>query len=149
MAADNISPIIAQVLSDSSTINAACDGLISSGNPGNTPQDANLEGPHETSIFVRRISKTEEGYLGSVTTGDYKYDLLIQVDVLSKASEATAFDLADKVEALLKSTTSKLFNGATVPLHLSLASRSPQFDDQLGAWLEMLRFRAIGVYVSA
>ena len=149
MADDNLAPLLAQILSDNDPINIAADGFIYPGSPGKTIQDACLEGVHKTAIWIRRISKTEEGFLGSITTCDYLYDQLIQVDVLSKLSEVAAFDLADKVEAALKAVSTKSYAGSSRKTDLQLHSRMPLWDDKLSCWVEMIRFRAKGAYVSA
>lgn len=143
MANDNLAPIVAQILSDDYAINMACNSQIIADDPGNAPQDAMLGGANQTAIWVRRPSKTDRPFLGAM---DYEYDLIVQVDVASRASNQAAFDVADMVEALLKTTTSKFFNNAIVPLDLLLQSRTAMFDDVLGAWVEMVRFRAQGVY---
>jgi hypothetical protein len=137
-------PVITQILSDNDAINTACDGFIYPGRPGPAIQDASLEGAHQTAVWIRRISKTEKPFVGSVLTGEYLYDQLIQVDVLSRSSEVAAFDLADLVEALLKATSTKTYSGSTRHLNLLLHSRMPVWDDTLLAWVEMVRFRAKG-----
>ncbi len=138
MASDNIVPVLHALLQNDNTISAACD-YVTPGLPGLTLQDAKLDGPLQTSIWVRRISKTEEPLIGNE---NFIYDQIIQVDVLSAVSEAMACDLADDIETLLKTTFSK----NNVPLNILLQSRTSLFNDTVGAWHEMIRFRATGAY---
>ncbi len=146
MSNDYLGPIMCKILEDDNTILAACDSHITHGNEGYTLQDAKLTDTKETAIWVFQVSKTEGGYLDSTTNNNWHFDIIMQVDVKSKASYDSARDLADLVETELKTTVEKLYNGATVPLQILLHSRTSLFDDTLGAWVEMLRFRCQGDY---
>jgi len=142
MSLDNLCPVLLKVLEDDNTILGLSDHFTN-GPPGMTLQDSKLEGTNKTAIWIRRPNKNESPYIG----GGYLFDLLIQVDVLSKASYDAAFDLGTLVEDLLKSTTSKLYNNTTYPINLLLQSRpGTLWDDQLQRWHEVVRFRADGSY---
>lgn len=148
MTDDNLVPVLAYVLEDNATINLAANGFITIGTPGKTAQDAKLEGANQTAIWLRRISKTENAFFNSSTTGEYQYDQLIQVDVLSKLSQSTAYNLADDVESLIKSTTSKVYGTNTYRLPLLLQGRTAFFEPTLEAWVESITFRAVGTYTA-
>lgn len=148
MTSDDIIPVISQILSDNDPINAAAYGNITPGYPA-TLQDSKLTDDNPTAIWVRDLDMTESGYLGSATSGEYQYDILFQVDVMSLTSQAVAESLRRMASNLLKSTTSKSFGGSTFYFDIRLQSRlATRYDATLSAWVSPLRMRAIGGYVA-
>lgn len=147
MTSDNIIPVLAQVLSDDDTINAAAYGNITPGYPA-TLQDSKLTTTTPTALWLRKLDKTESGYIGSANSKEYYYDILIQIDVMSLTSQAVAEDLGRLAENLLKSTTNKAFNAETWLFSAYLHSHTCRYDDVLCAWVDVIRMRVNGEYVA-
>lgn len=148
MTSDDIIPVLAQILSDNDSINAAAYGNITPGYPS-TLQDSKLASGTPTALWLRDLDKTESSYIGSAHTGEYLYDILFQVDVMSIGSQAEAEALRRKCENLLKATSSKIYGTDTFRFSISLQSRmATRHDDILSAWVSPLRMRATGIYIA-
>jgi hypothetical protein len=148
MTSDNIIPVLAQVLQDDNTINAACYGHVTPGYP-NALQDSKLTSVEPTAIWIRDFDKTEDSYIGSGSSGEYLYDILFQVDVMSIGSQDEAESLRRKCENLLKAARTKTYNLEIWGFGIKLQSRpATRYDDILSAWVAPLRMRAEGIYVA-
>ena len=148
MTSDDIIPVLAQILSDNDPINAACYGNVTPGYPA-TLQDSKLTSANPTAVWIRDLDMTESGYLGSTTSGEYAYDILFQVDVMSLTSQAVAESARRLVMSLLKSTSSKSFNNSTFYFDIRLQSRlASRHDDVLSTWVAPVRMRITGGYVA-
>ncbi len=134
-----------QVLYDNDSIAFLSDYYITPGYPSDS-QDTKLQDTHQTATWIREISKTETAFIGSANSGEYLYDKIIQVDVFSRHSQQSAYELASDIEKLLKATASKAFNGSIYKFGISLQSRTSMFNDEIDAWQEMIRFRVQGLY---
>lgn len=145
MTSDDIMPVLAKILEDDDSIRTACYGNITPGYPA-TLQDSKLTPTTPTAIWLRDIDKTESGFIGGT---DYVYDILLQVDVMSLTSQYEAESLRRLCENLLKSTSTKSYGGSTWRLAIRLQSRpGARYDNDLSAWVAMLRMRAKGGYVA-
>lgn len=147
MTSDDILPVLAQVLSDNDPINAACYGNITLGYPA-TLQDSKLTSSTPTAIWLRKLDKTETGYIGSANHKEYQYDILLQIDIMSLTSQVTAESAGRLVENLLKCTTSRAFGTDTWLFSVYLHSHTCRYDDVLQAWVDMIRMRAEGEYTA-
>jgi len=148
MTSDDIIPVLAQILSDNDPINAACYGNVTPGYPA-TLQDSKLTATNPTAVWIRDLDKTESSYIGSAHTGEYLYDILFQVDVMSVGSQSEAEALRRKCENLLKATSSKAYGADTFRFGIELQSRiATRYDSILSAWVSPVRMRATGIYIA-
>lgn len=148
MTSDDIIPVLAKVLEDDASILAACHSNITPGYPA-TLQDSKLTPDTPTAIWLRDIDKTETGFFGSRRDGQYLYDILIQIDVMSISSQYEAESLRRLVENELKATRSKAYGTDIFSFGIALQSRpGTRFDDVLQAWTAPLRMRVTGAYVA-
>jgi hypothetical protein len=142
--------VILQVLSDDATINGACDGEI---HPGvHTLANSYLTNTQNTCIIIPdELNENSSAFVGSISNGDWMFDTLIEISVISKGrddhdEQAYAKALARLVRNKLNLDVSVTFNGYSRKIGISGIKVIPQFEPENNWARYILRCRAEGIY---
>jgi hypothetical protein len=138
--ATDIIPVVAYLLQENDTIRGYVDDQII---PGlrHARADDYLDGPNSTCIGVRELSETVGAYVGSASSGEYRADLLFEIFVLSRESEAYAKKVAKAVRNLMLQHTATTYGGASYRFSVFDATRRAVYDPQGLWWQETLTYR--------
>lgn len=131
-----LSSALAAYLQNSDAIGPLVSGVISGRNFD--LQDTALATSPFTCISVIDLISHESPYLGSVQSGDARKSGQIEVRCISKASETICKDLAEAVKTLLRATSTIPSNGANILFGSTSLMQTPDSDETLGIWLEIL-----------
>jgi hypothetical protein len=142
-------PVILQSIQDNSVIYGLCDGEIYRGQP--IMEDAHLQNTQKTCICVPSELNQNTQDLIDGGAGNYLFDTLFEVDVISKDrttmdNEAYCKTLAHKVRDLLKAFTSATYGGESRHFFITNVSMRSQLEPQINWARYIITGRARGAY---
>jgi hypothetical protein len=130
MSDDQILPIVQFILTNDASIGAACDYEVHVSELPSLGDDWFHAEGENTCITLKDLSQTDQGFLGSIDDGKYLYDILFEVNILSKQqNRQSALALAKLVRKKLREHKSTAYNGDTYYIGFYVQSLVYQYDE--------------------
>ena len=144
----NIVPVIAWWFTEDSTITARV--LQTDGTPAIIPgfQITSADGylalatnPKQTCVGIHEISTSSSVYAFRQTSPAIKSEQLIEINVLSKVSEATARELAAIIDTKLQADMIVTYGGSSYHFMVADVDRRPMYDQAGKFWRQAMTIR--------
>jgi hypothetical protein len=142
----NIIPVLQKWLLEDATIGPLCDYQVIAG-LNSTLADSYLQSSPYACIGLHLLSKTSSvACFNQGSNPSLKASLLIEIDAYSKVSEANAQAIAVLVENKLQANMVQTFGGVDYDFMVESVSTTPQYDEELATWREIMTVRGIVYY---